>query len=153
MTDGVQIIPLQRFPDERGSVKLVMRESDPGFGAIQQVYVSTVYPGTVKGWHRHHRKTLNYVCVSGLIRLVIAPNMNHVPLQRVKPRDAEFTEIVMGETNYVRVSIPPGTWNAFLGLGDREAVIVNCASLPYSDDDIERLPYNYFAYDWTFKHG
>lgn len=149
----VTITPLQQFPDERGSNKLIMQSGDPGFGDIQQVYVSTVYPGTVKGWHRHKQKTLNYTCVAGIIRLVITPDLDKIPIRRVRPSDLVFQEIVMGETNYCRVSIPPGTWNAFMGLGYKEAIVVNCATLPYSEADIERLPWNYFAYDWTFKHG
>lgn len=153
MINCITVTPLSQFPDERGAVRLIMQVGDPGFADIQQVYASTVYPGTIKGWHRHRTKTLNYVCVSGLIRLVIAPEEATMPVQRAKPLGGEFTEIIMGSTNYVRVSIAPMTWNAFMGLGDREAIVVNCATRPYSEDDIERFPYNYFAYDWTFKHG
>jgi len=152
MSAGVTVTPLEQYPDERGSVKLILQDGHY-FSEVKQVYVSTVYPGTIKGWHKHKTKALNYVCVSGLIRLVIATPEASMPVQRAKPLGGEFQEIVMGDTNYVLVHIPPGYWNAFMGLGDREAVIVNCATRVYSEDDIERLPYNYFAYDWTFKHG
>ena len=43
----------------------------PSFQGIGEIYFSTVYPGVVKGWHRHREMTLNYACIHGRIKLVL----------------------------------------------------------------------------------
>jgi dTDP-4-dehydrorhamnose 3,5-epimerase len=65
MIEGVQVIPLRRIPDERGTVMHMLRSTDPHFTQFGEIYFSTVYPGVIKGWHRHREMTLNYACVSG----------------------------------------------------------------------------------------
>ena len=64
MIDGVEVIPLRRIPDERGTVhahaEVAPTRTSASFG---EIYFSTVYRGVVKGWHRHREMTLNYACV------------------------------------------------------------------------------------------
>ena len=69
--DGVQVVPLRRIPDERGTVLHMLRRTDPHFIEFGEIYFSTVYRGIVKGWHRHEEMTLNYACVYGRIKLVV----------------------------------------------------------------------------------
>ena len=68
---SVQIIPLKRIPDERGTVYHMLRQTDPHFIEFGEVYFASVYEGVVKGWHLHHKMTLNYVCIHGRVKLVI----------------------------------------------------------------------------------
>ena len=65
MIDGVKVIPLQRIPDERGTVMHMLKRTDPHFVEFGEIYFSTVYRGVVKGWHRHREMTLNYACMFG----------------------------------------------------------------------------------------
>ena len=65
MIDGVQVIPLQRIPDERGTVMHMLKRTDPHFIEFGEIYFSTVYRGVVKGWHLHEEMTLNYACFLG----------------------------------------------------------------------------------------
>ena len=49
MIDGVQVVPLQRIPDERGTVMHMLKRTDPHFIEFGEIYFSTVYRGVVKG--------------------------------------------------------------------------------------------------------
>ena len=69
--DGVQVVPLRRIPDERGTIFHMLRRTDPHFVEFGEIYFSTIYRGVVKGWHRHDRMTLNYACIAGRIKLVL----------------------------------------------------------------------------------
>ena len=69
--DGVQVVPLRRIPDERGTIFHMLKRTDPHFTEFGEIYFSTVYPGAIKGWHRHKEMTLNYACVSGRVKLVL----------------------------------------------------------------------------------
>jgi len=130
MIDGVKIIPLQQFPDERGSVKHMLRVDDPHFEKFGEIYFSTVYPGQVKGWHLHRTMALNYAVPIGMIKLVL------YDLRSDSITQGEVQEIYLGEQNYVLVHVPPMVWNAFRGIGIKEALVANCATVPYSPYEI-----------------
>lgn len=130
MIDGVKIIPLRQFPDERGSVKHMLRRDDPHFEKFGEIYFSTVYPGQVKGWHLHRYMGLNYAVPVGMIKLVLYDRRQY------SSTFGEVQEIYLGEQNYVLVHVPPEVWNAFRGIGLKEALVANCATLPHSPDEI-----------------
>ena len=148
MIEGVIITPLKRIPDERGSVMHILKSSDQAFQGFGEVYCSTVYPGVVKGWHLHQRISLNYVVIRGTIKFVLydgrAGSSTH----------GEVQEISMGDRNYVRVTVPPGLWNGFQGVGIEEAYVVNVTDMPHDPDEIERAdPFTKdIPYSWPLKH-
>ena len=65
MIEGLLVVPLRRIPDERGTVFHMLRSSDPHFRGFGEIYFSSIYRDTIKGWHRHADMTLNYLCVFG----------------------------------------------------------------------------------------
>ena len=71
MIEGLQVVPLRRIPDERGTVFHMLRASDPHFRGFGEIYFSSVYRDAIKGWHRHTEMTLNYACVWGRVKLVV----------------------------------------------------------------------------------
>jgi dTDP-4-dehydrorhamnose 3,5-epimerase len=148
MIDGVQVIPLKRIPDERGTVMHMLRSTDPHFTQFGEIYFSTVYPGVVKGWHRHGEMTLNYACVFGRIKLVLYDDR---PASSTK---GELAEIFLGPDNYSLVIIPPCVWNGFKGMSEPQAIVANCATHPHDPARSERLdPFeNGIPYDWGVKH-
>jgi dTDP-4-dehydrorhamnose 3,5-epimerase len=147
MIDGVEIHPLKRFPDERGSVMHMLKRTDAHFREFGEIYFSTIYPGVVKGWHIHDRMTLNYCCVSGTIKLVLYDE------RPASPSKGRTQVVYLGERNYVLVVVPPGVWNGFMGVDIKESIVANCASIPHDPAEIRRLePHkSHIPYDWTRK--
>ena len=133
MIDGVKIIPLKQFPDERGSVKHMLRVDDPWFEKFGEIYFSTVYPNKMKGFHFHKEMALNYAVIQGTIKLILWDS------REKSPTKGEYQEIFMGKCNYVLVHIPPQVYNAFVGMGTEEAIVANCSTLPYSEGEIMRM--------------
>jgi dTDP-4-dehydrorhamnose 3,5-epimerase len=148
MINNVKIKPLKKIPDERGIIMHMLRCDDPDFEKFGEIYFSIVYPGVVKGWHIHKEMTLNYAVVSGMIKLALYDPRPNSPTQ------GEVQEIFTGEDNYVLVVIPPGIWNGFKGIGTKPAIVANCATIPHSLDEIQRLDpiKNDIPYDWGLKH-
>jgi dTDP-4-dehydrorhamnose 3,5-epimerase len=144
MIDGVQIVPLRRIPDERGTVMQMLRATDPHFTQFGEIYFSTVYRGVVKGWHRHREMTLNYACVFGRIKLVLYDERDG------SPSKGELLEVFLGPDDYALVVIPPGIWNGFKGMSEPLAVVANCASHPHDPSRSDRLdPFaNHIPYRW-----
>lgn len=145
MIEGVQIVPLRRIRDDRGSVMHILKATDDEFTRFGEVYCSTVYPGMVKGWHVHKRMTLNYAVVRGMIKFVLFDARDD---SRTR---GECQEICLGERNYVRVTVPPGVWNGFQGLGSEEAFVINLTDIPHDPAEIERAdPFaNDIPYSWN----
>jgi dTDP-4-dehydrorhamnose 3,5-epimerase len=147
MIDGVQVIPLKRIPDERGTIMHMMRVTDPHFQQFGEIYFSSVYPGIVKGWHKHREMTLNYACVFGMIKLVIYDD-------RVgSSTRGELMELFIGADNYALVIIPPEVWNGFKGISDPFALVANCCTHPHDPSRSERMdPFdNFIPYRWEAR--
>jgi len=53
MIDGVQVVPLRRIPDERGTIFPMLKCTDTHFCQFGEIYFTTIYPGVIKGWHKH----------------------------------------------------------------------------------------------------
>ncbi len=148
MIDGVLVHPLKQIPDERGTVRHMLKATDPHFDKFGEIYFSTVYPGVIKGWHLHSRMTINYAVVTGMIKLVLFDD---------RPNSATrgtVQELFVGDSNYCLVKVPPGVWNGFKGMGTAPAIVANCATIPHDPTEIERLDplSSKIPYDWVLKH-
>jgi dTDP-4-dehydrorhamnose 3,5-epimerase len=125
MISGVRVVPLKQIPDERGKISHMLRCDTPGFEKFGEIYFSSIWPGVIKGWHIHKEMTLNYAVPVGHIKLV-----------------------------YCLVTVPAMVWNGFKGIGDRMALVANCATIPHHPDEIMRCDPidNHIPYDWALKH-
>ena len=70
MIDGVATKELKVVPDERGRLMEILRRDDEIFEEFGQVYMTTAYPGVVKGWHFHEHQTDFFTCVKGMMKRV-----------------------------------------------------------------------------------
>jgi len=147
MIDGVNVVPLRRIPDERGTVHHMLKRTDPHFVEFGEIYFTTVYRGVVKGWHRHREMTLNYACIGGRIKLVLFDDRDGSTTR------GELMEVFLGPDDYSLVIIPPGVWNGFKGMDD-SSIVANCCTHPHDPSRSDRLdPFdNDIPYDWEVRH-
>jgi dTDP-4-dehydrorhamnose 3,5-epimerase len=143
--DGLKIVPLRRIPDDRGTVMHMLKCTDEHFIQFGEIYFSSVYPGVVKGWHKHREMTLNYACVAGNAKIVVYDERDHSRTKGV------LQEIFFGRDNYVLVQVPPDTWNGFTAVGTGEALIANCCTHAHDSKRSSRLdPWkNHIPYSWA----
>lgn len=147
MIEGVIIQAKKVICDDRGRIMHILKTSDSNFTQFGEVYVSTVYPGVVKGWHLHDLMTLNYVVVKGMIKFAL------YDARQDSPTYGQTQEVCMGEHNYVQVTVPPGVWNGFMGIGTEEALVINNTDIPHDPNEIHRCdPHqNDIPYTWAVK--
>lgn len=149
MIEGVKVVPKRQIIDERGAIFHFLRRDDEEFQEFGEVYFSWVYPGVIKGWHRHKKMTLNYVVPIGRIKMVLFDDRPR------SPTAGEVQELFLGEGNYQLVQVPPMIWNGFKGIGNQPTMVANCATIPHSPDEIERI--DAFSpqvpYSWVLRHG
>ncbi len=149
MIDGVTIAKLKVIPDERGRLMEMLRSDDPDFMRFGQVYLTTAYPGVVKGWHYHEKQHDNMVVVSGMMKIVLYDR------RAGSPTHGELVEIVAGVHNPVRIHIPPGVCHGFMCISECEALVVNIPTEVYRYDDPDEFRIDPHAgqipYDWRRK--
>jgi len=146
MIEGVKIKKLKVIPDERGRLMEMLRSDDELFITFGQVYLTTAYPGVVKGWHYHKKQTDNMVVVKGMMKVVLYDG------REGSSSKGEVNEFFMGINNTILLQIPPFVFHGFKCIGEEEAMVVNCPTetFNYEDPDEFRVdPHeNDIPYDW-----
>jgi dTDP-4-dehydrorhamnose 3,5-epimerase len=138
--EGVILTPLKQIYHPKGDVFHGMKKSDPGFSGFGEAYFSTVNEGEVKPWKKHFRMTLNLVVPVGKIRFVIHDD---------RPGSDTFgvtLTMEIGTDNYQRITVPPGVWMAFEGLGKDLNLLLNIADMEHDPDEVERADLDRFEY-------
>ena len=130
--DGVHLTPLKQIFHPKGDVFHGMKKSDPGFHGFGEAYFSTIHPDDTKPWKKHLRMTLNFVIPVGQIRFVLYDDRPQ------SPTSGSFMDITLGEGNYQRITIPPGIWVAFHGVGRILNLLLNLADLEHDPEEVER---------------
>jgi dTDP-4-dehydrorhamnose 3,5-epimerase len=71
VVDGVRVIPLRRFEDERGWFTELMRESDLA-NTVRQSNLVFSRKGVIRGLHYHERGQCDlFCCLQGMVRVVV----------------------------------------------------------------------------------
>lgn len=132
MIDGLVLTPLKQICDERGKVMHMLRADAPHFTAFGEIYFSYVNVGVVKAWKLHKEMTQNIAVPYGKIRLVLFDGREESSTHGM------IQELEVGGDNYNLVTIPPKLWYGFQGLTDPSALIANCASQWFEEEEVER---------------
>jgi len=146
LIEGVKIKKLNVFPDERGRLMEMLRSDDELFKKFGQVYMTTAYPGVVKGWHYHKKQTDNFVVVKGMMKVVLYDGREKSSTYK------EINEFFMGEHNPILLKIPTYVYHGFKCISDTEAMCINIPTEVYNynqpdeyrvDPDSGEIPYNW----------
>ena len=144
MIHDVKITPLKIISDNRGKVIHMLRTDSQVFEKFGEIYFSTIYHQSIKGWHLHKESVLNYVCIKGKVKLVLFDNRKESSTKGV------YQELILSPEDYFLVTIPPNIWNGFKGLDEAESIIANCLTLPHDEKEMVRKdPFDKsFSYKW-----
>ncbi len=149
MIDGVRVKNLRVIPDERGRLMEILRSDDDLFVKFGQIYMTTAYPGVIKGWHYHKRQIDNFAVVRGMIKLVLYDSRESSPTYR------KVNEFFMGDHNPILVQIPNLVLHGFKCISEVEAIVINCPTelYRYNEPDEFRVdPLDKaIPYDWNIK--
>jgi dTDP-4-dehydrorhamnose 3,5-epimerase len=143
---GLQVIPLRRIPDERGTIFHMLRATDSHFLEFGEIYFTSIYKGVIKGWHRHRDMTLNYACIHGRIKLVCYDDREGSTTR------GNLVETFLGPDNYSLAVIPPEVWNGMKAMTD--SIVANCATHVHDPSRSDRMdPFDRsIPYDWAVRH-
>lgn len=133
LAGGATVTPLRRITHPKGDVFHGLKANEDSFKGFGEAYFSTVHPGVTKGWKRHREMTLNLIVPAGTIEF------------HVRSEDgANGESIRLGEPCYARLTVPPGVWMAFTGIGDGLNLLLNVASIPHDPEEAVNVPLEQF---------
>jgi len=151
MIKDVIIKKLKYNVDERGRLIEIFRSDDEMFKKFGQVYITSAYPGVVKGWHYHKIQDDHFFVIKGMSKIVLYDNRDGSETKGI------INEFFMGDYNPILLKIPKMVLHGFKCISDTECLIMNCPTEYYDPKapDEYRLPAHTdeIPYDWSRKDG
>lgn len=139
MTNNIVIsTDLSQIPVIGGDVFHAMKSTDLGYDGFGEAYFSWVDNKSVKAWKRHKNMTMNLIVPLGTIRFIF-----------FETDLSAYQEKKIGTDNYVRLTVPPGIWFGFQGVGLSNNLLLNIANIPHDPEEVEEKPINFFSFDWN----
>ncbi|SRR6266446_389115 len=132
--------PLRRINVPNGDVLHALKATEQSFVGFGEAYFSIIHPKAIKGWKRHNRMTLNLIVPCGEIQISIHDDRRESTASyRLGPDRSE---------TYGRLTIEPGLWVAFGGIGDGLNVMLNISDIPHDPSEADALPLNAIEWKW-----
>ena len=150
MIKDVEVKNLRVIHDDRGYLMEILRSDEQMFEKFGQVYITTVYPGVVKGWHYHKMQTDHIAVISGMAKLVLFDDRENSTTR------GDIDEFIIGDKNPMLVKIPPGVLHGFRAVGPNVAMMLNCPTELYNYDQPDEhriVPHGEIPYDWSIRDG
>ena len=143
MISGVILHPLKHIIVPKGDIYHALKSTDEGYEGFGEAYFSQIEHGQVKGWKRHNRITLNIVVPVGAVKFVIYDDREDSVTK------GQFEEIILSPSdNYQRLTVAPGLWMAFVGVGYSISMLMDIIPEPHDDYEarrrsLEEIQYNF----------
>ena len=135
--DGVTLTLLKQIHHPKGNILHALKKSDKGFNGFGEAYFSIVNEGEIKGWKKHSKMTLNLIVPVGEIKFVI-----------FNKEANEFFDVILSLENYQRLTINPGLWFAFQGLGKGCNMVLNIANIKHDPSEVVSKDLKEINYEW-----
>jgi dTDP-4-dehydrorhamnose 3,5-epimerase len=134
--DKIILTPLNQIKNPKGDIYHGMKKSDNGFDGFGEAYFSTVHKGDIKGWKKHTIMTLNLVVPVGAIEFVVYDQ-----------ESKSFFREILSQDNYQRLTVKPGAWMAFRGVGESN-ILLNLASIEHNPDEAINIELSEIDHEW-----
>lgn len=141
--EGVTLHPLKHIVVPKGDIYHALKATDEGFAGFGEAYFSQIEHGQAKGWKRHNRMVLNLVVPVGAVKFVIYDD------RAGSATKGQFFEVVLSpESNYQRLTVAPGLWMAFYGVGEGLSMLMDIIPEPHDPSegdrkDLSKIPYQF----------
>jgi len=140
--DGVKVLTIDRFVDERGFFSEVFRNDWKEFfdGEIpKQTNLSKSYPGIIRAWHRHEKNQVDYF-------LVIKGAMKISAFDGEKNSNTfgKLVEITTSEDELKLIRIPGKYWHGTKTISNEPSLTVYFVNnlYDYDNPDEQRKPWD-----------
>lgn len=128
---GAVLTKLEIFHNPKGNVWRALRCGAENYRGFGEAYFTSIGFRLTKGWKRHLKMHMNLIVPVGVVKFHLYDGVDYVTCE-------------IGETNYSRLTIPPGIWVAFTGVGESLNLILNIASIEHDPAESENCELDSF---------
>ena len=129
------IKPLKKFNLEEGDVLHALKASEDEFHGFEEAYFSTIKKNKIKAWKRHLLMTMNLIIPIGRVQFNFYDDEKNL-----------LKNIIVGEDNYCRITVPPMIWFGFKGLSTHTSYILNISDECHNPSEVEREPLSFLNF-------
>ena len=114
---------------------------------VDQIFETTLAPGTVSAWHAHEFTEDRLCTIRGMMKVVLFDNR---PDSRTR---GELNVFRIGEARPALIVVPPQVWHGIQVLGNENASLINIVdrAYNYSAPDHWRVPADCAAIPYRFQ--
>ncbi len=141
--DKLILTPLKQIANPKGEILHALKKTDNGFIDFGEAYFSSIHFNEIKGWKKHTKMTLNLIVPIGEIMFVVYDDRDNINMSE------KFSSTYLSKNNYQRLTVPPGYWVAFKGIGTNTNLLLNIASIEHDPVESENIPLDAIDYDWS----
>ena len=134
---NVLLTPLKRISLESGDVLHALKKSDEAFHGFGEAYFSLIHHHAIKGWKCHTMMCMNLVVPAGDVKFVFYDQLVN-----------QFTEVIIGDSNFQRITVRPNIWFAFQGRSESTSIVLNIADIPHDPTESLKKELNDLQYEW-----
>ena len=139
LLNSISITLLKQISTEGGDVLKILMSNEDSYKGFGETYISKINPYSIKAWKKHNKMTLNLIVPFGNVRFVFIDDSTG----EIKTRIEEI-----GETNYARITVPPGIWFGFQGIYSQSSLVLNVADILHNPNEADRKPLEAFNVNW-----
>ena len=134
-TRKITIKALQKFKLDEGDVFHALKASESEYHGFKEAYFSTIKNNKIKAWKRHFKMTMNLIVPIGKVQFIFYDENKNL-----------LKNIIIGEDNYSRITVPPMIWFGFKGLSSKTSYILNISNELHDPSEVERKPLSSFNF-------
>ena len=133
----ISVNKLKIIDNDKGKVMHALKKSESSFDKFGEVYFSSIEFNSVKAWKKHKNMTMNLIVPVGTVKFVFFN-------QQAK----DFKEIILGPTNYSRITVLPNIWFGFQGLDKGNNLVMNLSNIEHDPSEVDRKELLEIEYTW-----
>ena len=103
---------------------------------IMEAYVTSFFPGVIKGPHLHKTRWDYFTCVKGKILII------------VRDHNGEYHETLSSEDNPVTVEVPANVPSASINLSDETSLMLNLCNPAWHPENEDNYDVEFKDYDF-----
>ena len=135
MNNEIITTNLKKFHLVEGDVLHALKSNEKEFRGFKEAYFSTINPYKIKGWKKHLKMTMNLIVPIGSVGFTFYDAKKNF-----------LKHIVIGQENYLRITVPPNIWFGFKCLSPYKSYILNISNHLHDPKEVERKPLSYLNF-------
>ena len=136
LVNNIFITSLPVIPVLGGNVMHAIKKTDIGFKGFGEAYFSYIEKNKIKAWKKHLKMNLNLIVPFGTVMFVFMDE------------SGSFRKEIIGDKKTLRLSVPPGLWFGFKGIGSEVNIILNISDIIHDDHEVIRKNISEINFDW-----